>query len=755
MTRRTYIVVLFLCVSLVSCDNLGMGLREVMDDYLNQSPSLIARNGLHSNDLSIETVQVDLFLNGFVHFDSIRQSLLSVTGAKILSEAPEYMHGVFCVDLPKASIVATSRLKGVYSLALTQPLTTSATYPTELAFGALRVQQAMSKFSGRGVTVAVISDSFNNQKRAAGDVRDGNLPGPENPYGHTKPITVLQDFPGVDEGRAMLQIIHSIAPEARLCFGTGVVAGLIGMGNMIRRLAAAPCNADIIVDDIGGYDNPYVVGVTQYQVNQVTAQGVLYVSAATNRRYYNRECAVTLVPSTSPSVPDYLSARTEIDSWARFPSDIRPLGSSGNFLLPVKADQDSLAINVWWNQAFTKVYDDLDVYVLDENFTNVSKSSDNNFRTGIAGERVRLPKGFVGYIAIGRKATRTAPMELPALRLWLVPIFGYSFPFPPTEKEYSSVYGHSAARKAITVGAYDYWNLLSPANYSSPGPAHVFWDEHGTLLHIDGETRQKPVVGGVSCVDNSFFWTQFPDYENNGFPNFCGTSAAAPHVAAVLALLKHARPSLTFDEFVRAMKTSSRDGAWGINGGYGLIDADAALDYIRALKPQSPSQTQRRPTRTPSRTSKPSRTPSRTPRPSRTPSRTPNLGRTPTRQRATSAGRRSSTPTPTRTGAGPSGEAFNVTASQRDFSWSTNPNPLRLSCGADHPNHKLWEFVEYSYGVESCRADPTLLLAGLRRTVPLRRHDLYIFVTSANIGLPSDPCPRLPKTLSVTARCIP
>src|SRR5262249_9940852 len=67
---------------------------------------------------------------------------------------------------------------------------------------------------------------------------------------------------------------------------------------------------------------------------------------------------------------------------------------------------------------------------------------------------------------------------------------------------------------------------------------------------------------------------------NTNYPNFAGTSAAAPHAAGIAALMMQANSTLTPDQIYTALRTSalpmatpSPDNATG----YGFIQADAAL----------------------------------------------------------------------------------------------------------------------------------------------------------------------------------
>src|SRR5262249_34058971 len=76
------------------------------------------------------------------------------------------------------------------------------------------VARATSAVDGSGVTVGVLSDSFNCLGGAAADVASGDL----------SAVTVIQEFPDcsdrTDEGRAMLQLVHDVAPGASLAFAT-------------------------------------------------------------------------------------------------------------------------------------------------------------------------------------------------------------------------------------------------------------------------------------------------------------------------------------------------------------------------------------------------------------------------------------------------------------------------------------------------------------------------------------------------------
>ena len=112
--------------------------------------------------------------------------------------------------------------------------------------------------TGAGVKVGVISNSYNTiaGNPAQTDVINGDLPGIGN-ADYSSPVEVLKEYPygqASDEGRAMLQIVHDVAPGAKLAFRTGFVnASDFALG--IKQLQEDSCN--VIVDDITYITEPF------------------------------------------------------------------------------------------------------------------------------------------------------------------------------------------------------------------------------------------------------------------------------------------------------------------------------------------------------------------------------------------------------------------------------------------------------------------------------------------------------------------
>lgn len=170
-------------------------------------------------------------------------------------------------------------------------------------------------WTGSGITIGALSDSYDTRgtaPTAATSVANFDLPGAAgHPTGNTQPVAIIQDLPavGTDEGRGMLEILHKMAPNARLGFATGSL-GEVEFGNSIRTLAGLPgfeftppqggvFKADVIVDDISYGGEPfYGETIIGNAIDDVTAAGVSYFSSAGNNIGINAyESTLRIVPN--------------------------------------------------------------------------------------------------------------------------------------------------------------------------------------------------------------------------------------------------------------------------------------------------------------------------------------------------------------------------------------------------------------------------------------------------------------------------
>ncbi len=255
-------------------------------------------------------ISLDGTATGALTLGSVRK----IAGVEVVASALSYGPGLIEAYVPVDQLVSVARTKGVLAVVPSSPMVTNVGAANSQGIVQHRVDKLPAGIDGSGITVGVMSDSYDTNvapNSAALDISTGDLPGSGNPFGNTEPVVVLEDFPGrSDEGRAMLQIVHDLAPKAKLGFATANT-GQLGFADNIRALAGDPTatnfragfKADVIVDDIIYLDEPFFQdGVVAQAVDEVVAKGVSYFSSAGNRpatQAYDSQ--VRLVPAAPAS----------------------------------------------------------------------------------------------------------------------------------------------------------------------------------------------------------------------------------------------------------------------------------------------------------------------------------------------------------------------------------------------------------------------------------------------------------------------
>ena len=473
--------------------------------------------------------------------------------------------------LPTSSLLAAENLSSAGLLGVLpmyRPMTASVGSFTDEADNILqsdRVRASSPSYTGAGVTVGVLSDSFNDLGGAAADVASGDLP--------AAGVKVVQDIAsgGTDEGRAMCQAVHHVAPGAAIDFATAD-NGEASFAQNIRTLAASPNNCQIITDDVFYYDEPFFQdGIIAQAIDSVvTTNKAAYFSAAGNDANQAYESAnVSFMNDTiaaiSNSPASYYAYGPGVDK-----QDITiPAG------YPV-------AFSLQWDQPYYTakgVTTELDMYLLDHTTGALLASATTS---SVA---TQTPNQILTYMNPSTTAAEQCDIVIcksqgPSVgRIKYVDYGdGANITFNNYATNSGTEGGHAASANAMAVAAVPFYDQRNPESFTSLGPVTILFDASGNRLS-SAQVRAKPNIASVDGTTTTFFGDEMG---NDGLYHFFGTSCAAPHAAAVAALLKQANPSFTPAQIYAQLESTADPNIGGTPGnthlvGAGLIDAYRAI----------------------------------------------------------------------------------------------------------------------------------------------------------------------------------
>jgi len=451
--------------------------------------------------------------------------------------------------------------------------------------------KALYRLSGNGLRIGIVSDSYNAGGTASHEVANGNLP---------LNLTVLSDpnSNGGDEGQAMAELIHKIAPDATLFFAGGNsdpnsdIPDIQTAADAVTALVQAGC--DIVVDDLGFgiSEGFYQLGTPlDLAIQRATASGVNYFSTAANdgNNYYERGFVGT--ETTIAGIGHGL--------FATFGNGTTFL----NVMIPNTVSDTSDAgadFQLEWAQPFQSIgngpgaRNSLALYLLDSK-GNVVASTDQYNQVDYDPTQEIIYKN-TGDDTSFRLVIRQNGGIVPAGQLYKIVPDQQSAIFTDADAGTGSgsIFGHALLTGQNTVAAVDYHDtpafgasVAKADDFTSTGPGTILFDQ-------DGNPLATPVTTGVPAfagVDGSS--TGLDDYAP-----FSGTSAAAPNLAAVAALMLQANRTVVLttagrltNEQLSALMAQSTVPAVQADGvdipavlaiGTGLVQARAAVELAAA-----------------------------------------------------------------------------------------------------------------------------------------------------------------------------
>ncbi len=481
----------------------------------------------------------------------------------------------------------------------------------------LNAQSARGAFAveGEGITVGVLSDSLNQAKEAVSggpiatkqpqDVLSMDLPGKRNTCpGQSTAVEDLRDYepgPGeedpFDEGRAMLQIVHDMAPRAELAFNSafnGELAFAQGIEDLAKPVIEGGAGAQVIVDDVGYFEEPFFQdGPVAAAANRVVEEGASYLSAAGNDNLFDAEGNEI----ASWEAPEYRDSGACPPAVARLPEfngghcmDFNP-GAATDRTFGIKVEPgEVLTVDLQWSEPWEGVATDLDAVLLDAAGEALTGSTEDNVgNTQQPVEIVQWENGSSSEQTVQLVINRFAGAASPRLKFVFLQngggVSGTEYPRSGGGDVVGpSLFGHAGAAGVIAVAAVPFDDSSEPEPYSSRGPAtHYFGPVEGAgpagELPVP-EVLSKPEIAATDCGATTFFAWQ-PKFEP-GVWRFCGTSAAAPHAAGAAALLLEDEPAASPAEVREALAASAVPvGSFDPCAvGGGLVETTGALEAI-------------------------------------------------------------------------------------------------------------------------------------------------------------------------------
>ena len=455
-------------------------------------------------------------------FGSAERAQLEARGVRIEIVNEDY--GIIQAWVPLDKIEEVAEISFVKRLEPPSYATTMAGSVTTEGDSILNADQLRALgFDGTGIRVGVISDGVDNLTVAQGL---GDLPAT---------VTIQTHMGSGDEGTAMLEIVHDLAPGAELGFCSGMTT--LQMLDCVDDLTNV-FGADIIVDDLGFFNMPFFEdGPIALAVESVVSSGVFYTSSAGNQAQEHYQ------GSYVDSGEDDHSHEISLDN-----NVFEVTGAAVTVILQ-------------WSNLGGASSDDYDLCLESEDATTCALSNEIQDGDDLPYEaRVLTCPGPAGCNVQVRLISGNAQT---------LELFVLDGTLDINDRVTAdSIFGHAAVPGVFAAAAVDQATPNAIEVFSSRGPS--------TIQFPAAETREKPDVTATDGVSVT---------GAGGFPSpFYGTSASAPHVAGVAALLMSGGRTASAARF--ALRRTAVD--LGVAGrdntyGYGRINALAANAFLEGF----------------------------------------------------------------------------------------------------------------------------------------------------------------------------
>lgn len=431
-------------------------------------------------------------------------------------------------------------------------------------------------FQGNGQTIGLISDSFDCLGGYERDIETLDLPNDVQTLDESN--NCVAD--GTDEGRAMAQIIHDVAPLAKMKFHAAFNAGISGLAAAVTNLGDAGCS--VITDDVGFTTQAFFQDDEVAQaVDANAARGIPHFGSAGN------------------SARDSWSTNGGfVDSGTTFMGGrVHDFSGNGDVFqsLDVVGSSRLYRLTLQWDEPFASIPNsagsasDLDIYVSINGVIRAAGQDRN-----IGQDALEFITFNSGFNTIFIRIVLVSGPE-PTNMKWILdgPIREIEF-----DTQSPTCVAHHNAENGAGVGAADYletpeFNGGQPAtqeSFSSAGGVPILFDTLGNRFPAPIVRNQPRFVG----PDNGIT-TFFGDSNNR----FSGTSAAAPHVAALAALMLEKNSGLspavvysTLESTAGDMDDTAIEGpdvGFDFGTGFGFVNGLAAVEATPLMTTIAPS----------------------------------------------------------------------------------------------------------------------------------------------------------------------